>query len=71
MMSKKHHNAIALAIRTARPSVKLTRGVMEEKYAAVGMDAACDFIAYDLAEFLAEDNAKFDRTKFLTACGVS
>lgn len=30
----------------------------------------CDNHAYALAELLAQDNAAFDRARFLSACGV-
>jgi hypothetical protein len=59
-MSRKHYIAIAAAIKSVRAE-------------ADPHDLAtttADEIAYKLASILKQDNAAFDRVRFLDACGV-
>lgn len=58
-MSKKHYNAIAAAIREEIDS-SLPRGAR---------DMAAKRIAVRLCETFMADNPRFDRDRFLTACG--
>lgn len=57
-MTKKHFQAIATAIRDARA---LTSPLAE---------AAIDAVAESIADRLAEDSPRFNRARFLAACGV-
>ena len=58
-MTKKHYELIATAINgafNANPSNKAAEGIAQ--------------IAKDLAEVFLFDNPRFDRERFLKACGV-
>lgn len=60
MMTKKHYVAIAAAIKSgeeARP-VSATSASTQEQ------------IAMACADYFASDNPRFDRARFLKACGV-
>lgn len=58
-MVKKHINAIAAIIRKHGPACK--NGEEAREY---------NKLAEDLATVLASTNSRFDRAKFLAACGV-
>jgi hypothetical protein len=63
MLSKMHYVAIARVISDAALIDCPTRG-------AVQMNADVRRrIAYELADLFARDNARFDRRRFLVACG--
>lgn len=58
-MTKKHYEAMATIIKEAYdkcPTQNTTR---------------YDDIVYPLADYFATDNPKFDRERFLTACGIT
>jgi len=55
-MSRKHFVAIAAAIQAQRLDP--------------AMDKSLDALARDLAGTLASTNSNFNRSRFLTACGV-
>jgi hypothetical protein len=56
-MTKRNYIALAALVASWR-----TEGIFD--------DAAVDRAAHTLADFCAEDNARFDRDRFLSACGV-
>ena len=55
-MTRKDYVAIAAAIKDAG-----------ERF---NMDGAGNYLAHQLAALLARDNPRFDRARFLAACGV-
>lgn len=59
-MSKKHFIQIARDIKRARG----------QKPGALGTIAVIDGLAEDLADTFAQCNPRFDRRRFLDACGV-
>lgn len=61
-MTRKDYQLIARALKT---QMELSRTNNEEdgKFAVIN-------IAFDLVEDLAKDNPRFDRDRFLEACGV-
>lgn len=58
-LSKKHHEAIAAAIRAERCGP-----------GSPAVETALDQVASRLADYFAADNPRFDRARFLAACGV-
>jgi hypothetical protein len=62
-MTRKDYVLIAEAIRT---QIELSSKYEEEESRAGAQN-----IAYDLAWKLYEDNPRFDRDRFLVACGVN
>jgi hypothetical protein len=62
-MTRKDYVLIADAIRT---QIEISAKFEEEESRAAARN-----IAYDLAWKLSEDNPRFDRARFLTACGVN
>jgi hypothetical protein len=62
-MTRKDYVLIAQAIKT---QIELSTKFEEEESRAGAKN-----IAYDLAWKLSEDNPRFDRARFLTACGVN
>lgn len=56
-MTKKHYDAIAGIITSWM-------------YYSDETTSTCRAIAYDLADYFATENPKFQRDKFLTACGI-
>jgi hypothetical protein len=66
MSSKKDYIAIAAIINGTRPPVHVqtgTRGMSGDNY-------LLDTVARKLADVYAADNSEFNRSRFLTACGV-
>jgi hypothetical protein len=59
-MSRKHYNVIAAALNEDRARFD------EDGACQFGVDSA----ARAIADVLAADNPRFDRERFLTACGV-
>lgn len=57
-MTKKHYEAIAFRLKYRISDEKLTRENM------------LSLIAESLADYFQTDNAKFDRARFLQACGI-
>lgn len=57
-MTKKDYVAIAAAVKASGHYVDNAELVLTE-------------VAFNLADVLAKDNPKFDRTRFLETCGVS
>lgn len=68
-MSKKDYVAVAAAMKTEVDSIKqcLDSGAKEWYSAKVAMAS----VARDLAARFEADNPRFDRAKFLAACGVA
>ena len=66
-MSKKHYEAVAKIIKT-RIDAAVTDSSANfeagERYAALN-------IARDFANLAAADNSKFNRSRFLIACGIN
>lgn len=58
-MTRKDYLLIAEAIQSARLTTK-----------PGDANAAADIVAVEFARLLAADNPRFDRERFLTACGV-
>ena len=54
-MTKKHYEAIANIMKGYIPNAK---------------SKSFKYIAEDLADYFAQDNPKFDRERFLNACGI-
>lgn len=68
MMTRKHFSMIAQTVRNARltyPAGGYDTPAEAEKYREI-----FDGIAADFARKLAAENPRFDRSKFLAACGV-
>lgn len=62
-MTKKHYEAIADVLRNCVEAEKnMCNGVCTDKLA---------YIAEHLAEYFASDNPRFNRERFLKACGVA
>jgi hypothetical protein len=64
MLTKKHFESIAGVIDDARPAEGMPR-----EWAA-GCDSARQFITQRLADGFERENPRFDRARFLRACGV-
>lgn len=62
MMSRKHYELLAAALREARRD--------EDFELEPGADGVATIICRHLADALASDNPRFDRERFLKACGV-
>jgi len=65
-MTKKHFKAIAEIIKY---EVERSRSDISDRYLSGRHDATRD-IALSLTSFCATKNPRFDRAKFLTACGI-
>ena len=64
---------MALSRKTYVAVAEVIEGVREEATKNGGKCPAvltCDEIARGLADYFAGDNPRFDRSRFLTACGV-
>ena len=64
MPSKKHFEAIAKIVRDAKTDLKSAPN------ATVARDEVHAMIAEDLSEYFASQNPRFDRSRFLKACGL-
>ena len=64
-MTKKHFEAIAAIIKSDLDALSDVSGP-----AAESAREACENIAVGMADYFASENPRFDREKFLTACGV-
>lgn len=73
-MTKKDYQLIAKAIKLAIDYNRTQSGRMSasEEYRMAHVDYIVEdeSVAINLAALLQEDNPRFDRTKFLTACGI-
>jgi len=67
-MMKEHFKAIAEIVKHAIERSKSNKTV-EDDYLNGRYDATRD-IALSLSDHFASDNPRFDRAKFLTACGI-
>lgn len=65
-MTRKDFNAIAAAIK-ATLDKNLDMGIYKDDSAILGIKEAAEAVA----NVCAESNSRFDRTRFLTACGVT
>lgn len=65
-MTRKHFEALAKLIANAER--KLMRGDLIHDAAVT---QTLDIIATDLADFCAAQNPRFDRARFLSACGLA
>ena len=65
-MTKKDYIAIANIIK----GTKVSAVTHVNKTIGEAEDSTADYIARSLATIMEEDNSRFDREKFLTACGV-
>lgn len=63
-MTKKHYIAIAAIIAAGEP----LHGKDEKETKA--LQAYREIIAGELADYFATDNPRFNRTRFLQACGI-
>lgn len=65
MPSKKDFVAVAAVIKS------IGHRQFHKPDFADGVDAAREYIARDLANLYAQQNPRFDRARFLAACGVN
>ena len=68
MMSKKHYIVIA-GILKQRRQVCFDAGRTSDPYRQ-GAVAATNAVVLELAEYFAAENPRFDRARFLAACGL-
>lgn len=66
-MTKRHYIQIAQILKTER-DVQAVYGDADIRHAAI---AAVDDVSRQIADFCGRDNPRFDRARFLTACGVA
>lgn len=59
-LTKKHYEAIALMLQNAHDTIA------ESAHAKT----VVRLHAYNLADYFAQNNPRFDRTRFLQACGI-
>ena len=71
-MTKKHFNKIALIIADSVSDKidKSGKSGWESEQIARAYKMAASQIALDMADFFADENPAFDRSRFLNACGV-
>lgn len=62
MMTRKDYIEVAKAIKQ--------RADETERNDRIGEHVMCNIIAGDLADIFARDNGRFDRYRFMMACGV-
>lgn len=67
MTSRKDYIAIARAIEAERNRIRQS---MDPSQHSVGMLIGTQAIAEELCRVFAQDNPRFDRRKFLDACGI-
>lgn len=71
-MSRKDYEAVAAHVRAVRAGVVGTEPVSpEDDRFCRGILAGTKLTAVALSNVFHNDNARFDRTRFLTACGVT
>ena len=63
-MSKKHYVAIAEIIRQERETVESDDKIL------CGMENTSRALAWNLANYFASENPRFDTVRFLKACGI-
>lgn len=66
MLQARHYVAVAACIHRSRMAKDLI-GNSKERAAA---QSAIQLVATDLASTFAADNSKFDRQRFMSACGL-
>ena len=66
-MTRKDYKALAKAIANAKAR-EIDLGATGRDLAIVGF--ALESVVREIATVLAEDNPRFDRDKFITACGL-
>jgi hypothetical protein len=72
-MTKKHFEAIARIIKANMDHAKTwddAAAGFDEGY-GVGFGMGAQTVADDLADYFAKENPRFDRDRFLKACGVA
>lgn len=75
-MTKKDYELIALGLNIGKPDRNInpypieSRGQEIVNVYAYGKNNAWDNACKTLADYLKTDNPRFDRDKFLTACGI-
>ena len=75
-MTKKDYELIALGLRMAKPSRNINPYPIEAQgqkiidVYAYGKDNAWNNACKTLADYLSTDNPRFDKKRFLTACGI-
>ena len=70
-MTRKDYIAIARAIRSEREAwVEPNNNRIAPEVTQAGA-LTCGYIAQRLSDVMAADNPRFDRAKFLAACGVN
>lgn len=65
MMTRKDYVEIAQILNESRRSLGVYDASEVEE-----INGAIDDISFEIASYCAEDNDRFDRVKFLKACGV-
>ena len=68
-MSRKDYEAIARAIEYVHGTAEILPKLHKEK--VVGIRHGAADAARRIADYLASDNPRFDRSRFLRACGIS
>jgi hypothetical protein len=68
-MTRKDYVTIAQAINATRYT--LDPSILGEPVYANGINTAMSEVAGRLADSMAQDNPRFDRERFLNACGVT
>ena len=71
MFTRQHYKAIAEIIKENAVCVPIGESDHEKTDARVmGQKMAGNWISQALADYFAADNPRFDRTKFIEACGL-
>lgn len=68
-MSKKDYAMLANALRSARGDQHNATRTLNYAVWAASTDA-CNALVAAIADTLARDNSRFDRSRFLAACGI-
>lgn len=66
-MTRKDYIALANAISVAR----LQATTLQKDREISAVESACMHVAHRMADHFAADNPRFDRARFLQACGVT
>lgn len=69
-MTRKDYEAIAAAIRAEHDAWRIEKPEDDAKMHQAA-SLTCGYIAQRIAEVMARDNRRFDRARFLKACGVA